>query len=236
MLNLSHNEARFFRDTGYFRLLNVLNSNETNELHSFVIEEKEKEGLVKLYKLYDRNSKLLSKLVKHPNLISSLKSVLGPNIIFVKNRHNHASVNTSNDTRTESRLHRDILQPTRGVITAVVYLEDANVENGCTHIVPGSQYLPYVGVPQKDGGGTWMDEHKEYKGVLDQAVPIPMPKGSVLLFDSLAFHTVGRNRSNKTRVSITLGFRSVDELDKKPDLERQILVSGDLIYRGNDRD
>jgi hypothetical protein len=45
----------------------------------------------------------------------------------------------------------------------------------------------------------------------------------------------GYNSSGRSRMSMTFGFRSVDELDAQPDYARQVLVSGDSIYRGNDR-
>jgi phytanoyl-CoA hydroxylase len=246
MLGLSHNQTRFFRDNGYFRLLKVLEAEETARLRAFMTEVKEAEEarrraqhddsqVIKLYGLYGRNPEIVKSLITHPRLVAALKSLLGPNVVFVTNRHNHATVNDSTGTKSEARLHRDILQPTRGLLTVVVYLEESTINNGCTHILPGSQNLPYVGVPQPNGGGTWMDEHEEYEGLCDQALPVPMPEGGMLLFNGLAFHSVGRNWSDKTRMSVTLGFRSVDELDRHPDPERQILVSGEYIYRGNDQ-
>lgn len=244
MAMLSHEQARFFRTTGYYRLLNALTSEQAVALRTFVLQEKQNEDaqraeqgkgkVVKLYGLYDRNPSLIEQVLTNPTLLGALKAILGPNIVFVKNRHNHATVNDSEGTKSESRLHRDILQPTRGLITAAVYLESSTLENGCTHIVPSSQSLPYVGIPQPKGGGTWMDEHAEYEGLLDQALPAPMPEGSVLLFDGLAFHGVGLNSSNKTRISMTFGFRSADELERYPDSERQVLIAGEYIYRGND--
>jgi len=62
-----------------------------------------------------------------------------------------------------------------------------------------------------------------------------MTKGSLLVFDGLLFHSTGFNTSKSSRKSIVLGYRSIDELDKTPDTSRQILVSGNHIYRGNDR-
>lgn len=243
-MDMSHEQARFFRSLGYFRLLNVLNPTQTKELRDFVLEEKRAENerrrhegkgeSVKLYGLYDRNPELIRGLITNPKLITALTGILGPNIVFVKNRHNHTTVNDANGTKGEARLHRDILQPTRGLVTAAFYLEASTPENGCTNILPGSHELPYVGVPQLNGGGTWMDEHEEYEGLEDQALPVAMPEGSVLLFNGLAFHSVGENRSDKTRISMTFGFRAADELDFKPDPDRLILVAGQFIYRGND--
>jgi ectoine hydroxylase-related dioxygenase (phytanoyl-CoA dioxygenase family) len=229
---------------GYLRLVNVLGVEQTAELREFVLREKRDEDkrrrlqgedpVVKLYGLYDRNPDLIRQLVTHPTLISALSGLLGPNIVFVTNRHNHTTVNDAHGTKNEARLHRDILQPTRGLVTAAFYLEGSTPENGCTNILPGSHNLPYVGVPQLNGGGTWMDEHPEYDGLADQALAVPMPEGSVLLFNGLAFHSVGHNLSGKTRISMTFGFRAGDELDYAPDKARQLIVAGADIYRGND--
>jgi phytanoyl-CoA hydroxylase len=246
MVELSLEQVRFFRNSGYFKLSNVLSSAETAVLREFVTKQKEIEELkrlatgdtrdvVKMYGLYDRDPLLIQSLITHPNLLGPLRSILGPNVVYVTNRHNHATINDQASTKGEARLHRDILQPTRGLLTAAVYLEESTLDNGCTHLIPHSQYFHYVGVPQIDGGGTWMDAHGEYEGLLEQALPVPMPEGGVLLFDGLAFHSVGVNRSDKTRSSMTLGFRSVDELDVEPDVRRQILVSGEFLYRGNDK-
>jgi ectoine hydroxylase-related dioxygenase (phytanoyl-CoA dioxygenase family) len=245
MSSLSHEQTRFFRDQGYFKLTSIIDDEQTERLRRFVASEKEKEdrlrvaqglggGAVKMYGLYERNKALIRDLISNPKLIEPLQSLLGPNVVFVTNRHNHATANDAEGTMAEFRLHRDILQPTRGLVTAAVYLEDSSTDNGCTYIVPGSQYLPYVGVSQESGGGTWMDEHPEYEGLLGQALPVPMPKGGVLLFDGLAFHTVGQNTSGRTRMSLTLGFRSTDELDANPDDKRQVVVTGKHTYRGND--
>lgn len=243
---LSHEQARFFRATGYFKLLNVLASREIDELKQFIIEARATEEdrrrtqmnskpVIKLYGLYGRNPRIMTSLITNPVLISALRSLVGPNVVFVTNRHNHATINDSMSTKSEARLHRDILQPTRGLLTVVVYLETSTTKNGCTCILPTSQNLPFVGVPQPNGGGTWMDEHTEYDGLADQALPIPMPEGSMLIFDGLAFHSVGQNYSDRTRMSITLGFRAADELDYHPDPYRHILVAGSYIYRGNDQ-
>lgn len=239
---LSHEQARHFRSQGYFRLLNVYDESEMTELKDFVYAEAEQETEYdhtdnpnhKLYGLYERNPTMLSKIIGKRALVGALESLLGPNIVFVKNRHNHATINSKTGVPAEG-LHRDILQPTRGLVTAAVYLEDSTIDNGATRIIPGSHDLPYVGVPQENGGGTWLAEHEEYAGMDDQAISVPMPRGSVLLFNGLAFHGVGENLTGQPRTSVTLGFRSADELDANPDHDRQLIIHGQHAYRGNDR-
>lgn len=239
---LSQEQARFYREQGYYRLTEVFDSEQTAELRTFIQEEAGKledttdpaNPNKKLYGLYDRNPQLMRRTIGNKALTGALISLLGPNVVFIKNRHNHATINNRQGAPAEG-MHRDILQPSRGLMTAAVYLQDSTVDNGATRVVPGSHNLPYVGVPQADGGGTWMAEHEEYAGLEDQAVPVPMKEGDVLLFNGTLFHGVGYNPSGETRTSMTLGFRSADELDASPDESRQILVAGEHIYRGNDR-
>ena len=239
---LHHEQARFYRDQGYFRLKGVFDSEQTDEMRQFITAEANKADDVvdlsnpnkKLYGLYDRNPELMSRVIGNQALVGALITLLGPNVVFVKNRHNHATINNRQGAPAEG-MHRDILQPTRGLMTAAVYLQESTVENGATRVIPGSHNLPFVGAPQENGGGTWMAEHEEFAGLEDQAVPVPMSEGDVLLFNGTLFHGVGYNPSGQTRMSMTLGFRSVDELDANPDEARQIVVAGQHIYRGNDR-
>lgn len=239
--SLTHEQARHYTDQGYLKLPRVFNETEVTQMREFIVDEASRDqeaishlGNVakKLYQLYDRSPEQMHTVVTHPNLVHPLESILGPNIVFVKNRHNHATINNHAGEPPEG-LHRDILQATRGLVTAAVYLEDSNVGNGATRLIPGSHKWPNMGVPQIDGGGTWMADHEEFTGLEDQALPVPMPAGGVLLFNGLVFHGVGRNDSQKSRIAMTLGYRSVDELMRQPDAS-QILVAGTTIYRGND--
>jgi phytanoyl-CoA hydroxylase len=233
-LSLSHYQVEFFRRSGYIKLDNSINSSLVEELLSSIGEAVDKQvkpyrenngEIYRIDNLYDRNDRF-KELIHNPVILEPLESLLGPNIEFTLNRHNHATLNIHNT----HRLHRDILQWSRSVITAIVYLEDSNLENGCTEIIPSSHFLPFVGTP--NNGGTWMDEHSVYKDLLAQALPIPMKKGGVLLFDSLAFHTVGKNETGRSRKSITLGYHSIDELSDD-NSKYKVLVKGERLYRGN---
>ena len=163
-------------------------------------------------------------------ILGPLQSLLGPNIELVLNRHNHATFNRSGDSTT--RLHRDVLQWSRAVVTAIVYLDPSTEETGCTHVVPGSQFLPFIGTP--NNGGTWMDEHSAFSDLIDQAVPVPVSKGGVLLIDSLVFHAAGFNRTPCTRLSVCCAYHSVDELSGVESDPKKTLVCGERLYRGND--
>ena len=238
---LSNLQTDHFRRTGYLKLPNVLTKEECNNLTKIIFEDihlkkgpykLDKDGeIYRLDNLYDRDEEF-KKLINNQKIILPLSSLIGPNFVFCKNRHNHATINTVKHNRT--RLHRDILQWSRSIVTALVYLENSSEKNGCTNIVPSSHLLPFTKNP--NNGGTWMDEHEIFFDLLSQSVPVSMFQGDVLFIDSLMFHATGKNYiEDSQRPIITLGYHSVDELsinmEKDPS---KVLVFGNWIYRGND--
>jgi ectoine hydroxylase-related dioxygenase (phytanoyl-CoA dioxygenase family) len=237
---LSSNQSSFFRRAGYLKLRGLVPKQLIEDVRSAIDEEliarkppfkvNEAGDIYRLDSLYQRGE-TFKKLMTLAPLLDSVESLVGPNIELTLNRHNHLAVNAPGETI--DRLHRDVLQWTRCIVTAIFYLEDAAPANGCTLILPTSQYLPFVGTP--NNGGTWMDEHSVFNDLAEQAVPIHAEKGDILLFDSLAFHTTGKNNSRLTRMSIAAGYHSVDELDGIQQHEKRVLVRGQRIYRGNDR-
>lgn len=231
-------EIDFFRRAGYLKYDAIFTEDEVEHLRRIIsdqckeaIEPCLKDDLDRVYRLnqiFDRDQ-IFRKALTKPAMLDILESLIGPNIEFVKNRHNHATVNTARDT--QFRLHRDVLQWSRGIISIIIYLDDANVDSGATYIIPTSQYLPYVGTP--NNGGTWMDEHHVFASLLNQAVQIEVKRGGILIFDSLAFHSVGKNKGVDTRMSIAGGYASTDELVPLIDGALREIVRGERLYRGS---
>lgn len=232
-------QVHFFRHSGYLQLPSVVGINRVTLLKGAILDDarkgvhpilRDESGCVsRLDNVIHRDRAFLQTFTS-PEILDPLESLLGPNIELTLNRHNHATLNFPG---MPSRLHRDVLQWSRTVITAILYLEDSSEVNGCTRIIPGSQYLSFVGKP--NNGGTWMDEHDIFRSLLAQDVCVPMKAGGVLLFDSCAFHSCGANNSVGTRMSITMAYRSVDELDGRADNPQCLLVRGERVYKGNDR-
>lgn len=238
-MKLSQEQARFFRDMGYLKLGAKVSPDDIADIHAVI--SKHVDGriqpfrtdaagrIIRLDQVFTRDS-VFARVFSSPLILDPLESLLGPNIEITLNRHNHVTFNDKDSAKF--RLHRDVLQWSRSLVTAVLYLEDATVDTGCTHLIPGSQYFPFAGIP--NNGGTWMDEHYMYRDFLGQALPVPMEAGGILIFDSLVFHTVGENHSDHTRFSVCMGFHSVDELAGVREDPRRFLVRGASIYKGND--
>ena len=59
-----------------------------------------------------------------------------------------------------------------------------------------------------------------------------MKAGELLAIDSMIIHSAGKNRTDGTRMSMTLGYHTRDELSL--DNPKRVLVRGERIYKGND--
>lgn len=240
-MRLLQDQISFFRRNGYFKIPRVLSNKAIGVLKAISwdharrkvhpIQTNSAGNVVRLDQVVQRGEAFRD-VATSSALLDAVESLLGPNIELALNRHNHVTFNAANSTIF--RLHRDILQWSRGMLTVIVYLEDSDLENGCTYLVPGSQYLPFINIP--NNGGTWMDEHKEYTGLIGQSLPVPMPAGGVLLLDSLVFHSIGTNKSSRTRMSLSLGFHSQDELSGSGPDPKKLLVRGSRLYKGNDQE
>jgi ectoine hydroxylase-related dioxygenase (phytanoyl-CoA dioxygenase family) len=159
-------------------------------------------------------------------LTAALTPILGPNIELVENRHNHLSTYR---VPAEDRLHRDVLQWSRSILTVLLYLSDCTDLAAATRVVPGSHLWPSTGEP--NNGGTWLDESGTYSSLREQAVPVPTRVGDVVLMHGQLYHAGAGASNTGPRIVLTLAYRSVDELhDRQSDHCR--LVRGRRLYRG----
>ena len=231
-MSLTSEQVHLFRHNGFHKLKNRLPEELVEKLKEAIwrnIREevepvvRDAEGrIIRLSGVVDRDPVFLM-TASSPLVLDPLESLLGPNIELIRNRHNHATLRRASEHRPEG-LHRDVRQWSRTIFTVIFYLEETTVENGCTQVVPGSHHFPGV-------KGRLYDESVT-RQLLEQAVPVPMPEGGMLVIDSMIMHGVGQNRTDGTRMSMTMGYHSVDEI---ADLENphRMLVRGERPYDGN---
>ncbi len=230
---LAMRQVQLFRNNGFLRLPNRLPPALVEDLKVAIMADiagevepvvRNRDGrAVRISALMDR-APIFREAAAHPSALDPLESLLGPNIEVLINRHNHATLRTSGENKRDA-LHRDVKQWTRNIFTIIFYLEETTVENGCTRIVPGSHHFP--GVPMSIHNSDWA------RDVLGQALPVPMPAGGMLVIDSMVIHGPGENHTDDTRMSMTVGYHSVDELMDIPNPKR-LLVRGEGVYNGND--
>ena len=133
-------------------------------------------------------SELLRGMLAHPVLVDALTQLIGPNIkamqsmLFIKS-----------EGRPGQAWHQDeLFIPTRdrSLTAAWIALDDATVENGCLWVLPGS-HRPGVLYPDRDHHDPRFDcevEAHDFPYRDQDAVPVEVPAGSVVIFNGYLLH------------------------------------------------
>ncbi|NKB69531.1 MAG: hypothetical protein GKR89_20875 [Candidatus Latescibacteria bacterium] len=234
---LTNEQIRHFRHNGYLKFDQPLPDSMVSDLKEAiwadieaVVEPTTRDSNgrpVRLSQVLERAA-IFRRAATFGPALDALQGLLGRQIELVKNRHNHATLNYQ--SAAGDHFHRDAMQWSRSLVTLVFYLEETTLDNGCTQLVPGTHLLPGLGYLHRLDEEEWVAASR----LLHQAVPIPMPAGGILALDGLVFHRMGSNHTDGTRISMTMGYHSADELDGGDD-PRRLLVRGQRPYAGNDR-
>jgi len=231
-MKLTPQETQLFRHNGFIKFPTRLTKEHVDSLKAQSLSDMKEEieplvrkdgRAIRISNVWGRGG-IFRETIQCNEIMTPLESLLGPNIEFLLNRHNHVYLRDQ-DSTASLKLHRDVRQWSRTIVTILIYLEDTHLENGCTRIIPGSHLL--TSLPNDI-------EAAQDQVAVRQAIPLPMPAGGLLAIDSMVLHAAGVNRTEGTRLSMTLGYHSVDEF-AEPDEQKRVLVRGERVYDGNDQ-
>lgn len=246
---LTQEEVSLFRYNGFIRVqeclpeglinrLNAVTNHHVREKIDPIVWESSKEyGQVsgdghadgshvvrRLSKIIDRDP-VYREAATHPIVLDALEAILGPNIELLTNKHNHIMVRPGGSAPVP--WHRGEEVYARFLITVLIYIDESTIENGCIRLVPGSHQIP-LSTPRRPKGMPFREHPLFY-----QSVPMPMPRGGVLIFNDVLFHGSDKNLTDAPRRSMTLAFQSHDtHLVRKADPEK-IIVCGERVYEGH---
>lgn len=99
------------------------------------------------------------------------------------------------------------------LISAWLALGNELEENGCLWVIPGSHHTA-IDAEQLDGVQFLRTDFPRNKHLLDQAIPVPLKQGDLLLFHSNLFHAAGRNTTDITKFSMVFTYRDALNLPK----------------------
>ncbi len=97
------------------------------------------------------------------------------------------------------------------VITVWIPLVDANLQNGCLHIVPGTHRGGLFNHHKEGVTGTGYTELDHEYVKTDRAVAVPVAAGSAILFNDRCIHMSTPNRSDTVRWSVDLRYQPTDQ-------------------------
>ncbi len=191
-------------------------------------------------------SPLILKYIKHPRVVRILKTLISPNIkcmqsmFFVKG-----------PGKPGQSWHQDeyyIPTRDRSLIGAWIAIDDADIDNGCLWVIPGSH---------RDGiiRRILPMENKEYREqfscelspfIEEDAIPVQVEKGSVVFFNGYLFHRSLRNKTeDRFRRALVSHYMSAESMlpwnwdgriELKDDMREILMVSGrdPYAYKGID--
>ena len=135
-------------------------------------------------------------LAREPAIVDRVAELIGDNIDVFGTKF----FPKLPDGGTSTGWHQDNFYfgtDTDRIVSCGIYLEDADVENGCLRVVPGShrigEIVEHRSQLSRHGSWTKVDEA--------QAVDLVIPAGTVVLFSANLLHGAYDNHSSRTRYS-----------------------------------
>ena len=144
-------------------------------------------------------------LAEAPKLLDVVESLLGPNLLLHYSKINMKPPSIGSVVEW----HQDISYyplSNSSSLAVLIYLDDADVENGCLQVIPGRHNDPLLN-HVKDGyfQGKVVEQVDE-----SQAVPIEGKAGTAIFMHCMTPHASVTNRSNRPRRTLILSYRAAD--------------------------
>jgi phytanoyl-CoA hydroxylase len=152
-----------------------------------------------------QHDEVFRRFAVHPRLVAVLQALLGPDVKCVQSMF----LDKLKGLGVGQPYHQDshYLKTDPDTLTALwIALDDAQVENGCLHVVPGSQNDPIH--PHE----TPIDpaQRKVYIEVHSARtrpeVALPLPRGSGVFFPGRLLHRSGNNQTQRRRRAYVLHY------------------------------
>ena len=163
----------------------------------------------RVYDPVERHQAFLE-LCTDARILDAVESLLGPDIGL-----HHTKLNMKPaQVGSAVQWHQDLAyfpHTNDSLVTALVYLDDADLENGCLQVVPGL-HLSYLDHHDEAGRFSGLITDSAFEGKESLARTLPGAAGSVILMHCLLPHSSLPNRSSSARRTLIFEYRASDAL------------------------
>ena len=221
---LSDEQVTFFVENGYLAVSNLVSSDEVEELRTDTtklarggypcetlepVDSKlsDQEVLASILCIHQPHfiSEVIEKYVKHPQISGALSQISAAHIPFwdgsVKCMQSMLFVKPPN-FQGQAWHQDEIYIPTRdrSLIGAWIAMDDADVENGCLWVIPGSHRQGYLYPQRSHQDQDEFDFANESYGFDEtEEIPVEVTTGTVVFFNGYLLHRSRKNRSQTYR-------------------------------------
>lgn len=163
----------------------------------------------RIYDPFERHQ-VFRDLCTDTRILNAVESLIGPDIGL-----HHSKLNMK-PARVGSAVqwHQDLAyfpHTNDNLVTALVYLDAACLENGCLQVVSGLHHA-YLDHHDESGRFSGLITDKAFENKAALARPLPAPAGSVILMHCLLPHSSLPNRSSNARRTLIFEYRASDAL------------------------
>lgn len=220
---ISNEKIKHFKEEGYFILDRFFSESEMNELTSRIdgcVEEHveamkakdNQEGISRANEItftahMVKKDAYAQKFCAQDKFVDFTTKLLGPEVALFWDQ----AVYKRPETDKDFPWHQDNgygLVLSEEYVTCWIALEDATIDNGCIWIMPRSHKQGIV--EHKSTPIGWQCYFGE-----DPGVPVPLKKGSMVVFSSLLFHRSGPNISQDIRKGYIVQYFPTHTLNVK---------------------
>ncbi len=217
MTGLTTNQLEHYKNKGYISPINALDSSEAKEIRD-EIEKIEKdwpnalEGINRNY--IHLISPIFNKVCLNKNILDAVESIIGKNILicgttlFIKNPDEKGFVSFHQDAKYIG------LKPYNWV-TVWLAVTDANEQNGCMRMLPGSHKENLKTHEEKFDENNLLTRGQTITNIsLDKTDPIILKAGQISLHHPTIVHGSGLNKSNDRRIGFVIQSYIGDNVDQ----------------------
>ncbi|OWF47403.1 uncharacterized protein LOC110454422 [Mizuhopecten yessoensis] len=236
------NVADFYNKNGYFPEITVLSADEVADLQTKFGELEENSGKedaqFSLHNVHLKHPWLMD-IVSHPKLLHPVRQILGQNIVLLDSRFFCKYPETELSKPNGSPFvawHQDIRYwGVEGeVVTAWLAVDDADSENGCMCVIPGTHTLGILQHKTAEEEGNLLSSNQSIPTHLfdvTKSTPCPVNAGQMSLHSGLLVHGSDPNRSTRRRCGYVVRYVSTDakpiqDPDRPRSFPATVVVSG----------
>lgn len=161
----------------------------------------------RIYNPYDAHEAFRA-LANDARLVDRIESLIGPNINIQHSKLNMKPARVGSVVEW----HQDLAyfpHTNDDLVTTLVYLDEANEENGCLQVLPRHHHH-YFDHTAPDGTFAGMITEDIAGGRFGQPVPLAGPAGSVIFMHCILPHSSLPNRSSRPRRTLIFEYRAAD--------------------------
>jgi len=171
-----------------------------------------------------------ARAMAHPGMTAVLTELIGPNVQV----HHTKMLVKPPEKGAPFPMHQDypyFPHERHSVVAASIHLDDADLDNGCLRVAPGSHHrgpLPFYGQSRHA-------DTEEFP--IEAGTALPAQAGDVLFFSYLTVHGSGVNASTRPRRNVLVQYRDpADPPILEDGLERHVDWGQGLMVAGSNTD